>query len=52
MGQKDKTTFYILVIVGVVALLGMSTFFTGFSKEDFSGHATSAIKTKSISKIE
>ena len=51
MGQKDKTTFYILVIVGVVALLGMSTFFTGFSKEDFSGHATSAIKTKSISKI-
>ena len=50
MGQKDKTTFYILVIVGVVELLGMSTFFTGVSNKDLSGHATSAIKTKSISK--
>ena len=50
MIQKDKTTFYILVIVGIVALLGMGTFFTGVSNKDLSGHATSAIKTKSISK--
>ena|SRR3989338_5261195 len=47
---KNKEHVWALLIVGVVALLGVSAFFSGFSSGDLSGHATSAIKTKSISK--
>src|SRR3989338_10404054 len=47
---KNKEHMWALLIVGVVALLGVSAFFTGFSSGDLSGHATSAIKTKTATK--
>ncbi len=47
---KNKEHVWALLIVGIVALLGVSTFFTGFSSADLSGHATSVIKTKATTK--
>jgi hypothetical protein len=49
--MANKEQCGVLLIVGIVALLAVSTFFTGSLSSDLTGHATSTIKAKSSAKI-